>query len=93
MIEAAMGPGLKNAEQGWVEDAYCRTNGLNTDLFFPEQGATPWMAAQLCGPCTVKGDCLRFALDNDQWIGIWGGRSSRERRIIKEREARRRSRA
>lgn len=78
---------LKNPEQGWVEDAHCRTNGLNTDLFFPEQGATSRTAAQLCGPCTVKEECLRFALDNNQWIGIWGGRSGRERRIIKQQEA------
>lgn len=82
---------LNNASRDWIEDAHCRNTKLDTDLFFPERGASARLAEQLCGPCTVKTECLRFALDNNEWMGIWGGKSGRERRIIKQLEAKSRA--
>jgi WhiB family redox-sensing transcriptional regulator len=33
----------------------------------------------------VQGECLDYALDNDERFGIWGGLSERERRRLKRR--------
>lgn len=36
--------------------------------------------------CPIQGACLQFALVNEEWFGIWGGTTERERRkMIKER--------
>jgi WhiB family redox-sensing transcriptional regulator len=79
---------LTNAAQGWVEHAHCRITRINPDYFFPERGGSAQKQAEkLCAPCTVKDECLRFALDNNEWMGIWGGKSGRQRRKIKQLEA------
>lgn len=76
---------LLNAAQDWVKDAHCRTNKINPNYFFPERGGSVQnQAEKLCAPCAVKDECLRFALDNNEWQGIWGGTSGRQRRIIKQ---------
>ena len=53
--------------------------------FFPEnrrsEGAK--LAKQFCGVCQVRQQCLRFALDNDEQYGIWGGTDPRERAWLK----------
>ena len=82
-----MGEGLNNASRDWLEDAHCRNTNMDTNLFFPERGQTKTKAEWLCRPCTVKNECLRYALDNNEWMGIWGGKSGRERRKIKQLEA------
>lgn len=37
----------------------------------------------ICGQCSVKIECLEFAIRHNE-PGIWGGTSSRQRRAIKE---------
>ena len=50
-------------------------------------------AKQVCGECTVRVDCLDFALTTNQDSGVWGGLSEEERRVIRrQRVARTRSR-
>lgn len=83
-----MGEGLNNTSRDWLEDAHCRNTKMDTNLFFPERGVRGLTAEQLCRPCTVKDECLRYALENNEWMGIWGGKSGRERRRIKQLEAR-----
>ena len=39
----------------------------------------------MCLSCDVRGDCLEYALQNDERFGIWGGLSERERRKLKKR--------
>jgi WhiB family redox-sensing transcriptional regulator len=69
----------------WRTRAACR--GMETDMFFPERGdgAAVDAAKTVCGTCPVAADCLDEAINlPDGWgeIGIWGGTSGRQRRIL-----------
>ena len=55
-------------------------------LFFPERGASCVQAKAICHACLVRSECLAFALHHPQGellIGIWGGTSARERRMLR----------
>jgi len=77
---------LANAQYGWRSDAICRDT--DPDLFFPV-GTTGQALVQIdrarevCDQCTVKVDCLEFALETNQDSGIWGGTSEEERRKLR----------
>lgn len=62
--------------------------GANPDIFYPERGASSNEAKKICMSCSVKEECLEFALETCEEIGIWGGTSEYQRRKIrKERRA------
>jgi WhiB family redox-sensing transcriptional regulator len=44
-------------------------------------------AKEVCSGCTVKSQCLDFALETNQDSGIWGGTSEEERRNIRRERA------
>ena len=75
----------------WVHRAKCRD--VDPELFFPV-GTTGPAAAQIeaakevCVRCSVRDECLEWALVTGQDAGVWGGTSEEERRSI--RRARRR---
>lgn len=77
-----------NATPKWHTRAACRTLGDADAIFFPHQkdqdqfGATP--AQPYCGTCPVVYDCLKAALDGNEF-GTWGGMTHTERRILKDR--------
>lgn len=75
----------------WRHRAEC----LNEDpeLFFPIGSSGPAMAQvdrakAVCARCNVQETCLKWALDNNQDAGVWGGMSEDERRTLKRRTAR-----
>ena len=39
-------------------------------------------AKAVCKRCPITDECLRWALDNRERYGIWGGKSEYERRLI-----------
>ena len=57
----------------WMEDAACR--GMKGVNFFPEESfnAEAPKAVAVCKTCSVRADCLEFAVENFIWYGIWGG--------------------
>lgn len=65
----------------WQVRAACRT--MDPELFFPERGETQAEAKAVCATCPVRRDCLKYAIDNCERHGIWGGLSERERRKIR----------
>ena len=77
---------LGAADYSWRDDALCRDT--DPELFFPV-GTTGTAlvqiekAKQVCDECTVRIDCLDFALTTNQDSGIWGGLSEEERRVIR----------
>ena len=72
-------------ESSWQLQANCL--GVDPDLFFPERGASTKEAKAVCRGCTVREDCLEYALANGEKFGIWGGLSERERRRIRRQRA------
>ncbi|MFE1292561.1 WhiB family transcriptional regulator [Streptomyces sp. NPDC058751] len=81
--------------EDWREGASCRT--VDPDLFFPIGSTGPAVlqiqeAKAVCAGCPVREECLRWALDTDQTVGVWGGTSEAERRALARRRSRGRSR-
>jgi WhiB family redox-sensing transcriptional regulator len=68
---------------GWQTDALCAQT--DPEAFFPEKGGSTRDAKRICASCDVRGECLEYALQNDERFGIWGGLSERERRKLKRR--------
>jgi hypothetical protein len=67
----------------WQIKSLCK--GSDTpEIFFPSPGDTEALKAAkaTCGQCPVIQDCLKYALDNNERSGIWGGKSTRERLLI-----------
>ena len=69
---------FENRRPMWQDDSNCKDVG--TDIFFHEKYQHAVREAKaLCETCTVKADCLEFAIVNDA-VGIWGGMTTVERR-------------
>jgi hypothetical protein len=72
----------------WMEDAAC--SNAPRAIFFPQaEDLVPKPALALCNSCTVKDDCLDFALRNPSLLGCGQvpaknsvGKSRRQRRRI-----------
>jgi WhiB family redox-sensing transcriptional regulator len=75
--------GVDEGPLGWQERALCAQT--DPEAFFPEKGGSTREAKKVCTTCEVRGDCLEYALNNDERFGIWGGLSERERRKLKRR--------
>ncbi|WP_432057544.1 WhiB family transcriptional regulator [Streptomyces sp. bgisy022] len=78
----------------WRNRAACRTE--DPDLFFPIGTSGPALlqteqAKAVCRRCPVQQQCLDWALETGQTIGVWGGTGENERRALKRRAARRTS--
>ena len=65
----------------WQTDALCAQT--DPEAFFPEKGGSTREAKRVCESCTVRTECLEYALQQDERFGIWGGLSERERRKLK----------
>ena len=65
----------------WQADSLCAQT--DPEAFFPEKGGSTRDAKRICTSCDVRGECLEYALNNDERFGIWGGLSERERRKLK----------
>jgi len=65
----------------WRDDALCAT--LSRDevnrMFFPERGMSVQAAKDICAECSVRAQCLEYALRSPMLAGIWGGTSQRQR--------------
>ncbi|MEV7689893.1 WhiB family transcriptional regulator [Streptomyces bungoensis] len=72
----------------WRDHAVCRQE--DPDLFFPIGNAGPAQvqtqrAKAVCARCPVQEQCLDWAMESDQSIGIWGGTTELERRALRRR--------
>lgn len=88
--EATLAP----ADTGdWRDDAACRVHP-EPDLWFPSGESAPYLlqiveAKNVClTRCAVREQCLSFALETRQDIGVWGGLTEGERRLLHRRKAR-----
>ena len=67
-------------DNDWMARGKCRDMPPST--FFPSDGVGVDLARQICQECTVRSQCLEFALEHRIDHGVWGGASERERRRI-----------
>ncbi|GAA3980605.1 WhiB family transcriptional regulator [Actinomadura viridis] len=79
----------------WRHRAACRD--VDPELFFPIGNTGPALlqieeAKQVCRRCDVTDACLAWALESGQDSGVWGGMGEDERRALKRRNARARTR-
>lgn len=79
----------------WRHRAACRDE--DPELFFPVGNTGPALlqiedAKEVCRRCGVADQCLQWALETNQDAGVWGNASEDERRAMKRRAARERSR-
>lgn len=70
----------------WIHEAACREE--SPELFFPVGSSGPALrqtaeAKAVCQGCSVRSDCLAWALESGQDAGVWGGLSEDERRALK----------
>ena len=78
----------------WQRRAACR--GPHASVFFPpphfekrdEKRRRELRAKSICASCTVREDCLQYALDIGEQHGVWGGLNEAERRELMLRPAR-----
>ena len=83
------------APAGWHAAGACVS--ADPELFFPistspDGGAAEQVvqALRICGTCTVRRQCLEFALRTHETEGIWGGTTPQERVRARRAEAERR---
>jgi WhiB family transcriptional regulator, redox-sensing transcriptional regulator len=80
----------------WWSLAACQS--VDPDIFFPGSATNPARAQlvaakAVCGRCPVQAECLRYAMAAGPVHGIWGGLTQEERRLLRQREAKARTRA
>lgn len=56
------------------------------EAFYPEKGQPAMPAKKVCRNCTVRAECLEYALANDERFGVWGGMTERERAALRKRQ-------
>ncbi len=67
----------------WWTAAACLDTA--TELWFPEgwESTIRDEARAICAGCPVAHECLDYAVANRIEDGIWGGRTARERRLLR----------
>jgi WhiB family redox-sensing transcriptional regulator len=65
----------------WDRHAACKDTPAA--LFFPERGDDTEPAKQVCAGCTVRVECLQYALDNHIMHGVFGGTSEKQRKKMR----------
>ena len=65
----------------WMKDGRC--GEADAEAWFPEKGGSSRPAESVCRGCEVRAECLDYALDRAIPFGIWGGKSTKQRRRIK----------
>ena len=73
-------------DMNWRDAAACI--GASIDIFFIDEkgrGANAKLAEakQYCDSCRVRENCLNYAMENNIYVGIYGGLSNKKRREMK----------
>jgi len=66
------------ADVVWRSKGACQ--GLDAEIFYPENEDHAEFALSVCGQCVVRIACLDYALDTREQQGVWGGATARDRR-------------
>jgi len=69
-----------NVSGNWESRGACRST--EADLFFASRATQEYRAKAVCRLCSVRWDCLAYALAYRVEHGVWGGLTDRERRRL-----------
>ena len=69
----------------WMRNAACRGEGFDTWFPTDETGEEAAAARRVCAGCSVRAECLDYALVGRIRHGLWGGLSARERSALARR--------
>lgn len=70
-------------DRRWTLQANCK--GDSAEMFFPTRGGSLEAARKRCNECSVKSECLEYALkvsETEQVTGFWAGTTEKERIAI-----------
>lgn len=74
-----------------MDEGNCAAIGASAvALFYSLDPVTIDRAKAVCSGCPVRQDCLDYALEHNE-LGVWGGVGERERRTMKRRLQRERT--
>jgi len=84
---------VRQFNESWQLKAVCR--GPQSTIFFPptyaerkeERLRREDQAKAICATCTVRSECLDYAMRIREPHGIWGGLNEMERKQLLERRA------
>lgn len=70
----------------WMSDAACIE--YPGDMWFVEKGGRGTLndARDVCNDCPVRAACLQMALENRETTGMWGGKTPRQLRAMRNNE-------
>ncbi|MGC8465349.1 MAG: WhiB family transcriptional regulator [Acidimicrobiales bacterium] len=78
------------SNERWREDAACK--GTHGYLFYParpleretrpEKRQRELQAKRVCARCSVRAECLAWAISHEEMSGVWGGTTELERRTL-----------
>ena len=79
---------VQRVDDNWQLEAACR--GPHAAVFFPptqferkdDKLQREERAKEICAECTVRPDCLDYALEIREPHGIWGGLNEVERKVL-----------
>ena len=79
---------VQRVDDNWQLQAACR--GPHSAVFFPptqferkdDKLQREERAKEICAECTVRTDCLGYALEIREPHGIWGGLNEVERKVL-----------
>lgn len=69
--------------ESWRTQAACADLGSDAFFLAGDDLAGMRKAQKVCAGCPVKDDCLAFAIDTNQPLGVWGGTTPNERRRLR----------
>lgn len=76
-------------DESWPLRGACR--GQRPHTFIPDDSGDRNVTAEqhgqalrFCENCCVVSECLEFAIETNQQLGVWGGTTPRQRRTIRE---------
>lgn len=67
----------------WLAQARCQDR--DAEIFFVRGAAKARRAQNICGSCTVRQECLEYAMSEEIEFGVWGGLTERQRRALARR--------
>jgi WhiB family transcriptional regulator, redox-sensing transcriptional regulator len=68
------------ARQPWTRQALCAQT--DPDVFFSDSVGQIEQAKETCSQCPVREECLSYALQMREEIGVWGGLDRDQRRRL-----------